>query len=107
MLNTKELIENLTGKNKAFIKRVDKQQRERYGNEDVFDALLSTHNKGTYFESTTIDMHFGENHIEFTFNTKGEVVNTYGNGQGHKRLTNLTAVKRHVSLTMTTTHVCT
>ena len=84
MLNTKELIENLTGKNKAFIKRVDKQQRERYGNEDVFDALLSTHNKGTYFENTTIEMQFGENSIEFTFNTKGEIVNTYGNGQGHK-----------------------
>jgi len=84
MLNTKDLIENLTGKNKAFIKRVDKQQRERYGNVDIFCALISTHNEDTYFEETTIEMQFGENFIEFTFNTKGEIVNTYGNGQGHK-----------------------
>lgn len=96
MLNTKELIENLTGKNKAFIKRVDKQQRERYGNKDVFGALISTHNEDTCFEETTIEMYFGENSIEFTFNTKGEIVDTYGNGQGHKYHASLEACAKEL-----------
>lgn len=84
MLNTKDLIKNLTSKNKSFITRVANRHEKKYGNVDVFTALLNTHNKGTYFESTTIEMQFGENSIEFTFNTKGEIVSTYGNGQGHK-----------------------
>lgn len=96
MLNTKELIENLTGKNKAFITRVSNTQERKYGNTDVFCALINHHNVGTYFESTTIEMQFGENSIEFTFNTKGEVVSTYGNGQGHKYHASLEACAKEL-----------
>lgn len=84
MLNTQDLKNNLTGKNKAFITRVSNRQEKRYGNVDIFCAFINHHNVGTYFETTTIEIQFGENWIEFTFNTKGELKNTYGNGQGHK-----------------------
>lgn len=82
--NTKDLINNLSGKNKAFITRVTKHQEERYGNVDVFSASVQTCLKRTYFEYTKVEMDFGENWIEFSFKPNGELCNTYGNGQGHK-----------------------
>ena len=73
--NTKDLINALSGKNKAFITRVAKHQEERYGNVDIFSAKVF---------NTIVSMDFGENWIEFTFNSQGKIVDTYGNGQGHK-----------------------
>lgn len=84
MLNTQDLKDNLTGKNKAFITRVSNRQEKRYGNVDIFSALINHHNAGTSFETTTIEIQFGENWIEFTFDIKGKLIDTYGNGQGHK-----------------------
>ena len=74
-LNTKELINKLSGKNKAFITRVAKQQEERYGNVDIFSATI---------QNNWVEMCFGENWIDFTFNSQGKVIDTYGTGQGHK-----------------------
>lgn len=74
-LNTKELINKLSGKNKAFITRVAKHQEERYGNVDIFSADVV---------GNQVTMDFGENWIEFIFNSQGKVIDTLGNGQGHK-----------------------
>lgn len=82
--NTQDLINNLSGKNKAFITRVAKHQEERYGNVDIFSASVQTFAKGTYFEYIKVVMDFGENWIEFMFRPNGDLYNTYGNGQGHK-----------------------
>lgn len=82
--NTQDLIKTLNGKNKAFITRVAKHQEERYGNVDVFSAIIYPREqswKGTF---TKIEIQFGENWIDFSINDKGEIVDTYGNGQGHK-----------------------
>ena len=74
MLNTKQLTQMLTGKNKAFITRVSKQQEEKYGNVDIFAAWLG------YNE---IEIAFGDYSITFFFRN-GKVYDTLGNGQGHK-----------------------
>ena len=84
-LNTQQLIDTLSGKNKSFIKRVAKHQEEKYGNADIFSAIIGEKYKYSYgSEYTYIEMQFGENWIDFTFNAKGEIVDTYGIGQGHK-----------------------
>ena len=40
ILNTKQLIEALSGKNKSFISRVAKTQEEKYGNVDIFECII-------------------------------------------------------------------
>jgi len=73
--NTQELINNLTGKNKSFISRVAKQQEEKYGNVDIFDAIVR--------DEDDIEVGFGDYWIRFFFRD-GEVNDTLGTGQGHK-----------------------
>lgn len=82
--NTQELIRALTGKNKAFIKRVAKQQEERYGNVDVFEAIIYPTQRDWYGEITKVQMQFGENWIDFYIAHNGDVVDTLGIGQGHR-----------------------
>ena len=43
-LNTKQLIEQLTGPNKAWVTRTENTQREKYGNEDVFGVIINKNN---------------------------------------------------------------
>ena len=81
ILNTNGLIEILNGKNKGFISRVAKQQEEKYGNVDIFQAELD-------FDYDTIEMLFGDYSITFYFRD-GKVIDTLGNGQGHKYHKNL------------------
>lgn len=76
-LNTQKLIDSLTGKNKAFISRNDKIQREKYGNTDVFECWIEP-------EENEITMDFGENRITFYFRN-GKIWDTIGNGQGHAK----------------------
>ena len=73
-LNTKTIIDNLTGKNKSFVKRVAKHQLEKYGNDDIFSASVST---------DEVDIWFGDYGINFYFRD-GKVIDTLGNGQGHR-----------------------
>lgn len=75
-LDTKQLISQLSGKNKAFISRVDKNQREKYGNVDIFSCTIDK-------DSQSIEICFGDYDISFYFRN-GKVVDTYGRGQGHK-----------------------
>lgn len=76
--NTKDLINTLSGKNKAFITRVAKHQEERYGNVDIFSACVKQTN------ANVVEIDFGDYWIDFTFNSQGKVIDTYGTGQGHK-----------------------
>ena len=85
--NTQKLINTLTGKNKAFITRVSKHQEERYGNVDVFSANVL---------GNVVSVDFGENWIDFTFDKQGKVIDTYGNGQGHKYHKSLESVAREL-----------
>jgi len=80
-LNTEQLIYNLVGQSKSFVKRVEKQQEEKYGNYDIFEVNIKDEND--------IEVCFGENWIEFFFNSSGVVVDTLGTGQGHKYHKNL------------------
>lgn len=72
--NTKQLINALSGKNKSFIRRIDKQQCEKYGNTDIFYACV---------DDGMVEIQFGDYSITF-FMRNGEVFDTIGNGQGHK-----------------------
>ena len=74
-LNTKQLINELSGTNKSFITRVSKTQEEKYGNVDIFQARIG---------ATYVEMYFGENWIQFSFGQENNVIDTYGNGQGHR-----------------------
>lgn len=74
-LNTQDLINKTTGKNKSFLKRVAKHQEEKYGNVDIFEATIKDEND--------IEVCFGENWIRFFFRD-GKVYDTIGMGQGHK-----------------------
>lgn len=81
--NTQDLINALTGKNKAFITRVAKHQEERYGNVDIFSA--SVRPIGIYETyGYIVEISFGDYWIEFKFDKQGKIYDTYGNGQGHK-----------------------
>jgi len=94
--NTEQLIDALSGKNKSFIKRVAKHQEERYGNVDVFSALICPTASTWRGTSTKVSMQFGENWIDFFIDDKGDVVDTYGNGQGHKYHANLEACAKEL-----------
>jgi hypothetical protein len=76
------MLETLTGKNKAFIARVAKQQYEKYGNKDVFSGYIDAN-------YNSIELCFGENSIEFYFKKNGEINCTLGIAQGHKYHKNL------------------
>lgn len=82
IFNTKDLINTLSGKNKAFVTRVAKHQEERYGNVDIFSASIEKNYQTNEIDKVSIS--FGENWIEFYFDYKGRIYDTYGNGQGHK-----------------------
>lgn len=97
-LNTQQLISRLTGKNKSFIKRVAKHQEEKYGNVDVFNAIIYPVEHHWYGECHKIQMQFGENWIDFNLNFKGDVIDTYGNGQGHKYHKSLEACAKELFL---------
>lgn len=73
-LNTKELKENLTGKNRGFITRVSHQQ-EKYGNTNVFEA-------GVYGDGVNISI--GDWNIHFFFSANGKIINKNGIGVGSK-----------------------
>lgn len=75
ILNTQELINNLTGTNKTFISKVSKTQEEKYGNVDIFSCVIQDEND--------IEMCFGDYYIRFFFRND-TVYDTIGNGQGHK-----------------------
>ena len=81
-LNTQELIDILSGKNKSFIKRVAKHQEEKYGNVDIFNASIDKNYRTNEIDKIAIS--FGDYWIEFYFDYKGRIYDTYGNGQGHK-----------------------
>lgn len=74
-LNTKQLINELSGENKSFITRVSKTQEKKYGNVDFFKARIGM---------TYVDMYFGEKYISLSFDRDEGVLVTSGNGQGHK-----------------------
>lgn len=74
-LNTRELINNLSGQNKTFISKVAKTQEEKYGNVDIFDCVIH--------DEDDIEIQFGDYYIRFFFRN-GQVYDTIGNGQGHK-----------------------
>ena len=76
ILATKDLIQILTGVNKSFIKRVSKIQEEKYGNIDIFDAIIC---RG----DDSVQIGFGEYWIRFSF-ANNKIFDTLGTGQGHK-----------------------
>ena len=78
---TKELINALTGKNKAFITRVANHQEKKYGNTDLFSAYVLKDNMNGLRDVVTIT--FGDYWLDFYFRN-GKIFETYGTGQGHK-----------------------
>ena len=85
VFNTKQLIEALTGTNKAFIKRVSKHQEEKYGNVDIFEAVISRERDWFRGDCVKVNMMFGDYHIDFFIDDyRGCVIDTNGNGQGHR-----------------------
>ena len=69
-LNTKQLINTLTGKNKHFVEQIERQQEQKYGNYDVtIDELM-------------IEIVFGENWETFYFREDGTIRDTSGTYQG-------------------------
>ena len=93
-MNTNELINKLTGKNKAFITRVARHQEERYGNVDIFNAIIQdTRYK---FGGKCVSISFGDYWIDFYFDAQGNIYETYGNGQGHKYHKSLESVAREL-----------
>lgn len=92
-LHTNDLINTLTGKNKAFITRVAKHQEERYGNVDIFTASI---HETANLRGECITIMFGDYWIEFYFDNQGKLYDTYGNGQGHKYHKSLENVAREL-----------
>lgn len=76
ILATKDLIHTLTGVNKSFIKRVSKKQEEKYGNVDIFDAIMRR-------DEDSVQISFGDYWIRFFF-ANNKIFDTLGTGQGHK-----------------------
>lgn len=86
-LGTQNLISNTTGKNRSFLQRVAKEQEEKYGNSNVFECTIKDQN---------IVIWFGDYHLRFFFNSKGEIIDTLGNGQGHKYQNSLKNVAKEI-----------
>ena len=78
-LDTEGLVYNLTGANKSFLSRVAKQQEEKYGNVDIFECTISDN-----IYNVSVEIDFGDYYIRWMFNSKGEIIDTIGSGQGHK-----------------------
>jgi len=87
-MNTQSLIANTSGKNKAFLSRVNKEQEEKYGNTDIFDCRV--------YDQDDIAIWFGDSQIRFFFDDNGEVVDTTGNGQGHRYQDSLENVAKEI-----------
>ena len=83
--NTQDLINTLSGKNKAFITRIAKRQEQKYGNIDIFSACVLKSNASRL---EIITMSFEDYWIDFYF-LDGKIKETYDNGQGHKYCKNL------------------
>ncbi len=79
-LDTTDLVLCLSGKNRTFIDRVKTQQEEKYGNVDIFEARV---------DESEVKISFGDYYITFSFDLGGNLIDTYGNGQGHKYHKNL------------------
>lgn len=79
--HTQKILDLVTGKNATFVKRVAKQQLEKYGNDDLFDISI---------RDDAVTVSIGENWITFAFEPgKDEPFDTYGYGQGcryHKQM---------------------
>lgn len=88
-LNTKQLINITTGKNKSFLTRVSKQQEEKYGNVDIFDAHIDPY---FYNERVRIIIGFGDYTITFFFDDSNHCFDKTGNGQGHRYANSLEAI---------------
>jgi len=73
-LNTQQLINSLTGKNRDFVEQIEKLQEEKYGNYDVFEVTI---------DELMIEIQFGEMWITFYFREDGTIHETSGTGQGH------------------------
>ena len=72
-LNTKQIINTLTGENKEFVERVEKEQEEKYGNYDIFSATLDTY----YAE-----IQLGDLWLSVYFEDSGAIQDTSGTAQG-------------------------
>lgn len=72
-LNTKQLINSLEGETKEYVERVEKEQEEKYGNYDVFEAVVRPY---------AIDVVIGESYITLYFDKEGNVKDTIGTAQG-------------------------
>ena len=72
-LNTKQLINTLTGENRQFVERVEKEQEENYGNYDIFEATLSD-----YY----VEIQIGEQWLTVYFDGLGNIQDTSGTAQG-------------------------
>ena len=91
-LNTQQLINSLTGKNKQYIEENAREQEIKYGNVDVFEAEVFDSTFGVYTNPETgeqeypitVNISFGENWIEFYFDRNGNIKDTSGNGQGSR-----------------------
>lgn len=78
--STERVLKLVSGKNATFVKRVAKQQYERYGNHDIFDVSV---------RDGSVTVSIGENWITFWFREDGTVRDTIGYGQGsryHKQM---------------------
>ena len=72
-LNTKQIINTLTGDNKRFIERVEKEQEDKYGNYDIFSATLDD-----YY----VEIQIGEQWLSVYFKDNGDIQDTSGTAQG-------------------------
>ena len=72
-LNTKQLINTLTGKYKNFVENIEKEQEEKYGNYDVFEVTI---------DELAIEIQFGESWETFYFREDGTIRDTNGTYQG-------------------------
>jgi len=86
-LDTGLLIDNCTGKNKAFLTKVAKTQEQKYGNVDIFECDI--------YNIDDIEIYFGDYSIRFFFRND-KVYDTLGNGQGHKYHQSLQSVVEEI-----------
>ena len=85
--STERVLQLVSGKNAAFVKRVAKQQLEKYGNHDIFDVSV---------RDGSVTVSIGENWITFWFKEDGTVRDTIGYGQGCKYHKQMEAIAAEV-----------
>lgn len=83
-LNTQQLINNLTGENKAWVEETEHYQETRFGNTDVFSVTIGEWSSYQFGVNLKVMIELGESFITFFFDYKGEIVDTNGNGQGSR-----------------------